>query len=75
MKNTIHKAGAIYRAKQMFMLLKKREMTEEELGRLELKVAEGPEDMECQLQIHADGSLTLLSPYLDRNYPAQKGSK
>lgn len=69
MSNAIHKAGAIYRAKQMFKVLKKREMTDDELNRLELKVAEdAPDDMEAQLQIHADGSMTFLSPRLDRDY-------
>ena len=73
MSNEIHKAGAIYRAKQMFKVLKKREMTDDELNRLELKVAEdAPDDMEAQLQIHADGSITFVSPRLDRDYPAKE---
>ena len=74
MSNVIHKAGAIHRAKQMFKVLKKREMTDDELERLELRVGEdAPDDMEAQLQIHADGSMTFLSPLLDRNYMRKEG--
>lgn len=70
-QNTIHKKGAIYRAREFFKVLKGRDMTQDELDRLELKRTEDSMEMEGQLRIHADGSATFLSPRLDGDYPAK----
>lgn len=70
-ESALHKRGAIHEARSCFKLLKGRDMTQDELDRLELKVADGPADMMGQLRIHPDGSSTFLSPRLDRDHPAK----